>query len=197
VLGGRQLVTFSLRFLGQDLHRDESLRGSLGRKGAGHARKQPKGLQIHRASAGADFVTCQDSETTANHLRPPANCDLQQPNSTNRIYFLAKHHYCNAGSIALTRSPPINQLVSGRQGELCEAPRDSSHQTALVLESLAPQARPPSLHLLNFISRLRNEPLHLSSRLSSYLTPILPELIRVRSSLNHNIVSSITCGTVN
>jgi hypothetical protein len=76
-------------------------------------------------SSGADFVTCQDSETTANHLRPPANCD-QQPKSdvtANRtrptvFAFLARHHYCNAASIALTRSPLINQLVSGRQGEL-------------------------------------------------------------------------------
>jgi hypothetical protein len=78
---------------------------------------------------GLDFVTCQDSETTANHLRPPANYGLQPKSDVTAsrtrptgFAFLAKHRYCNAASIALTRSPPINQLVSGRQGELCEAP---------------------------------------------------------------------------
>ena len=103
MLGGRQLVAFSLRFLGQDLHRDESW-GELAKKGGwGCARKGPNGLRIHRASAGADFVTCQDSETTANHLMPPANYGLQPKSDVTAsrtrptgFAFLAKHRYCNA-----------------------------------------------------------------------------------------------------
>lgn len=85
-----------------------------GKKGAGRARKEPRGLRMHRASPGTDFVTCvtcQDSETTASHGRLPANCD--------------------------------HLLVSGRHGE-CETPAtarirklSSSNHLVLAPPSLA------------------------------------------------------------